>query len=793
LRVVGIVVALIAVSIGTLMLVLQTRWGGERLRRQLVAQVNRQIQGELSIGRLSFGGHRLVAWDIGLRDPNGHRVAQVARAEIDFRVMRLLREELRLTAVVVDSPRLFVDSDPAGTDLSRALAPRKKTKPPPRRKTVEEGWVIRLDRFDLRDGALLLASTNGNQRKEVIHLEGLESFVSLRYATGNGSTDLAFRMSGRSVDALVGPLAMNAEARIRGDRSHLNLDGHLLGGTVQLREDVDTQHLEAADVLVAIAIPRTELEGYGWGPLSVDGRAHPGTIPRLDLSLAIPGLEVTAKGGGTREAFKLESRLALDDLTRTGKAAQALITSPVPSMAGQGDLRVTLEGPPTGAPGDWKAASKGFFRQLRYGENSLADLSIEGHAAQLGKIPGELDLAVTAGSVLAGTTKLAKVELGAKVRQRSLSASASLASPEPLNLAVEGEIDGDRQGLELSHVSLSYPQVDWRSDRTAHLRFEGQKVSLAGLRLSARDQQLAIDGSKDDDRVDARVALKGLRLDLLPTLLAPRDLDLGGSVDLDVQAAGELDNPRVAVRMGLEQGRFQTLSGIAATLDATLADQQIDGNLKLHAPFADMAGTFLLPVDPLAGGPVTLRFDVDRLNLAGALRSSGTEPKLSGRLTAQLRVNGSAGDPKVLLTVDGRDLNVERPAQAAEGTSPVDIGHASIRLTYEDRAGHADVHFASAHGGELQVDATARVDLSYPAVTEGIAAKKIPVHGKVVAKDFDVAWLARFNEQIETLGGRVSANAKIAGTVGDPQFIGDVRWKNGKVVTVTPTKSPERR
>jgi autotransporter translocation and assembly factor TamB len=114
-------------------------------------------------------------------------------------------------------------------------------------------------------------------------------------------------------------------------------------------------------------------------------------------------------------------------------------------------------------------------------------------------------------------------------------------------------------------------------------------------------------------------------------------------------------------------------------------------------------------------------------------------------------------------------------------------------LTYEDRAAHADVDFASAHGGELRVDAGTRVDLSYPRVTEGIVAQKLPVHGKVVAKDFDVAWIARFNDRVEALGGQVSANAKLAGTVGDPQFIGDVRWKNGKVVAVAAPKSPARR
>ena len=797
LRVAGVVAAVIAMSIGAVMLLLQTRWGGERLRRIVVKRVNHQIQGELAIGRLSFGGDRLIVWDVSLRDPDGNQVAQVARAEVDFRIMPLLHKEVRVSAVVVESPRLLAESDAAGMNLSRALAPRQKAppKPPPKPKTLKEGWVVRLDRFDLRDGGVLLASTDGTAHKETVHLEGLQSFLSLRYATGNGSTDLVFRLDGRSVLAPLGPLAIKAEARVRGSQTHFTLNGRLLGGTLQARGDVDSQHLEAADALVAIFIPQTEIGGYGWGPLRVDGQARPGAIPKLDLVLAIPGLELTANGGqgsGT-DVFKLETRLALEDLSRTGKAVQVLTTSVVPTMAGHGDLRLSVEGPLASAPGSLNADCKVLFNHLRFAENTITDLSIDGHAAHLAKIPGEVNLTVTIASVVAGTTKLGKIELGAKVRQQMISLSATLASPELISVALAGQVDGDRRGLVLSHLSLSYPKAEWVSEGSAHLRFEEQKLSLAGLRLQSERQQLAVDGWKDDERVDAHVALTRFRLDLLPTLVAARDLNLGGTLDLDVKAAGELNNPKVVVRVGLEQGRFRTFSKIAASVDATLADQQVDGTLGVRAPFMEMSGGFHLPVDPLAGGDLKLRLAVERLDLDEALRGAGMKPGFAGRMTAHLRVTGSAGDPEVALTVNGRDLSVRRPASATEGPDAIDLGHASIHLTYEDRAAHADVEFASAHGGELRVNAAARVNLAYPAVTKGIDAKKIPVHGKVVARDFDVAWIARFNEQVETLGGKVSADAKVAGTVGDPQFIGDVRWKNGKVVAIAPSKPAARR
>jgi autotransporter translocation and assembly factor TamB len=794
LRVAGVLAVLVTVSVGAVMLILQTRWGGERLRRQLVARVNHQIRGQLAVERLSFGGDRLVLWDVSLRDPDGNQVVQVARAEVDFRVTRLLQKELRLTAVVVESPRLMADSDPAGLNLSRALAPR--TKPPPRPtpppRTREEGWVIRLDRFDLRDGAVLLASTDGVNRKELVHLESLQSFANLRYATGNGSTDLVFRLSGQSVSAPIGPLAIKAEARVRGNQTHLTLDGQLLGGTVQARADIDSQRLEATEALVAIAIPRTELGGYGWGPLRVDGRAGPGAIPELDLLLSIPGLELTAKGGGT-DVFKLEGRLAVDDLARTGKAVRMLTTAVVPPLAGHGGLRFSVEGPQAGAPANWQAGCQGLFNHLRVAENAITDLSIDGHAGHLAKIPGEVDLSVAIASLAAGTTKLGKIELGAKVRQQTISLVASLASPEPIRLTLAGQVDGDRQGLALSHLSLSYPKVEWASEGTTHLRFEAQKLSLAGLRLHAQDQALTADGTRDDERVDAHVALTKFRVDLLPTLVVPRDLNLGGSVDLDVKANGEVTNPKVVVQLRLEQGRVRTFSRIASSIDATLADRRVDGTLNVHAPFMAMDGGFHLPVDPVAGGALNLRLGVERLDLGEALRGSGVKPELAGRLTARLRVTGSAASPKVVLAVTGNDLNVRRSVKAAEGPSAVDVGHARLDLSYEDREAHAEVEFASAHGGELRVDASARVDLAYPAVTEGIDAKKIPVHGKVMAKDFDVAWLSHFNDQVEALGGRVSADAKVAGTVGNPQFIGDVRWKNGKVVTVAARKVPNRR
>ena len=78
--------------------------------------------------------------------------------------------------------------------------------------------------------------------------------------------------------------------------------------------------------------------------------------------------------------------------------------------------------------------------------------------------------------------------------------------------------------------------------------------------------------------------------------------------------------------MALADGRFRTFSKLGASIDATLADQKVDGTLSVRAPFTEMNGGFHLPADPLAGGALNLRLAVERLDLAEALRGSGMKP-----------------------------------------------------------------------------------------------------------------------------------------------------------------------
>jgi translocation and assembly module TamB len=825
LRVIGALVTLIAVVVGATILLLKTNWGGERLRRQVVTRVNSQIQGHLDVQRLAFGGNSLTLWEVALRDPDGGTVAHVARVEVDFSVTRLLHKEINLKAIAIESPRLELVTDARGSNLARATAPRKKSppSPPAKPKTKEEGWVVRLDRFDLTGGEVVVAAGGESPAQTKVHLTGLNSFIRVRYALGNGSLDLGFRLQGQSVVAPVAPLRISADAQVRGDQYRFNADGNLLNGTLRAHGNVDSAHLDSADALIAIAIPRQELGGYGWGPLRIDAQAQPGVAPKLDVALSIPGVQLTGQSGqnakddaktgaktdgktdaktdaktGVKTAtpdFDFQGRLALDDLSLTARAAHALAGGELTLLSGHGQLDFGVGGPMAGAPATWGAHVKGAVARVRVAETVVDELTIDGKTAHLSSQPGQADLNVAIASVRTGSTELKNITLQAKARDALVTASLALVSPRPVSLTLAAKLDEDRQGLDLQQLTLTYPGGQWANEGTARLVFGGDRLSIQNFRLLSQGQTLAVDAAKTGDDIQAVVALKDLRLGLLPTFLVDPKLQLGGVLDADIKAD---------VHLLVQGGRYQGFSKIGAKGQVTLEDKQVDGTLDVDAPFMAIEAGFKLPTDPLApGAPLDVRLDVKRLDVGDALRAAAKPAQVDGRMTVRARVTGSAGDPKVDVVLTGKDLTVAPPAPAptaaksrkatkaasgkiAGAAEQIDLGHVRVHLTYAERTARADIDFGSAHGGTLNVDASARVDLSYPRVTRGLVVAKIPVHGQVAAKDLDVAWLAQFNPRVESLGGQVNAKAKLAGTVGDPQFVGDVRWKNGKVIATAP-------
>jgi len=813
LGVVGGVIAGCCLLVGLTITVLKTTWGSERLRRFAVTRVNAQIQGHLDIGRLSFGGTRLVVEDVQLRDPDGHFVGSVARAEVEVAPLRVLHKELRVTEVSIVTPVVDLASGPAGSNLARAVQPRHAAPPRPAQpKTSKEGWVVRLDRFDLTGGGVTMSTSADTPASTKLHLSDLALHASARYATGNGNLDLDLRLDGQSVQAPTGPLRLTADTHVRGQTVQLSADGVLLGGTVRARANIDGAHLAAAQARVAIDIPAMVLAGNSWGPLHVEGTADPGTVPLLSLALDLPGVTLRGKGGpadarGADAAragqFDFTAHVNASDLARTSSAVHGLASTALPPLAGRGTVDVKVGGPMTGAPASWSAALTVDVPRLTAGDTAVTGLSLKARASRLSRNPQEARLMLAVAGIHAGTTVLRGLDVSSAWGDRDLTLGAKLAAPQPISLALAARMDASWQGLSLTRLDVNFPGGEWALDSAARVGFGGDTVSLVAFSLSSRGQTLAIEGRKEGQSIAAHVALEHLRLEALPALLVDPTLRLAGELGADVKASGSVANPRVAAAVRLEHGRVRGFSRIDVKADATLADRHADGTIAVDAPFAAVRTQFALPTDVAERPeePVEVRLDVQRLDLGEALRAAASPARADGHLTAHLHASGSLAHPQLEATVTGKELQVSPGAKPAKtnretgkqtGAPPeaIDLGHARLRLTYAREQATADLDFASSRGGTLRVDAATHVDLSYPRVTEGIVVKKLPVRGKVTAKELDVAWLAQLSDRVQSTAGRVDADAKLSGTVGDPQFIGDVRWKNGKVIASTAADAP---
>lgn len=765
-KVLGGVLGGVALLLGIVLSLLQTDWGGERLRRSLLKRVNTEIRGHLDVSHLTFRTSGIGLSGVRLSDPAGRPIALIGAVRVQFRPAALLRKEVHVTSVLLDRPALNLVSDEGELNLSQALEarhPEPRRPPPPRRRTTEDGWVIQLDRFELHQGAVQLTTVRDETAVKRVALSQLETTASLRYATGNGNLKAQLALGADHTVDPVGSFDLRAEAMVvTGSTVHLAADGHILGSPLHLLLDMKPGALETLAGELALSIPARQIRGAEWGPVRIDGSARPGHAPRVNLAVALPGLQLTGKSESDA-AFDFQGLLAWRDLARTANAIGALTGGEAATIAGSGRLTFSVGGKVASAPAGWQASWEGTFDRVDVGSTVIRGFSVTGRFKDL-----------------------------------ALELRAGITAPEPLKLALAATVDGDRRGAALRVLSVDYPQATWNLEKPVRVRADDHTSSISALRLVAGDQVISLEGSQGPEDMRAAVAIERFRLDRLPALVAPPQLRLAGVVDAAVTIARRRDDdPNMHANLGISGLRFQQFEGIDVRAQTSMADEKLVGALAVQAPFAKLDATFEATAEPLApGAPLMLDATISRLDLGDLLaKVQRKAAPADGAITSRLRVRGSADDPSVDLTLDASRLRVPAPKPAAgpavasgQPGGPVDVGEARLHLTYDHRVGRAKVTFTSSHGGELKADASAKVDLSYPRVTRLPKPAKIPIDGKIVARDFDVAWAAALSDRVETMSGRVAIDAKLAGTVADPQFLGDVRWKDGHVVTTAPDR-----
>ena len=596
-KVVLIPVAAIALVVGVTWSFLQTRRGGELVRRLGLPRVNDAIAGQIQLGRFAFGGDRLTFDDVVVTDPEGRVAARVARVDISFSPLALLRRHVDVKRIDIRRPELSLVQEPRGLNLARALAPRHPATAggpasEPAAGSGRGGLTIDVRALRVNDGVVdYRAPGDGDDGRHVniteLAIRGAARFArdrldaDARISVHGGRADLrgAYDLAGRRGEG-------QAHASIHGVA--VAVDGRIVGDAIGGHARVDATDLAAAARGLArdFDLPRLAMAGQG----------------RLDVTL-----------GGTTAAPSLRASARFAEIEFADTRARNLtVTAWVPDV-----------GVPEALDLDVSATALSIGAQhLRTPTVAVhaAGRDIAARVAVAAPYPLRIDLA--------GTRQRGRTMVIDALTLRTPEATWTLRRPARLSLGDTIVLSGFELGADAQRV-IADVKVGGGAPR-AHVAIS--RLDLARLPAALVPPSLGLAGTLDGD-VDAVLANP-------PRVIARAKLS-GGRVRGHRNLAFELDG---RLERGRAKGALQARAlGVAA---ATRFD------LPATWPPRDPRAPLDLQVD-------VENADLAAVAAAVAETGGGPAPRLGGRARVSLRLDGRVGTPRLHVEVAGRDLIVD--------------------------------------------------------------------------------------------------------------------------------------
>ncbi len=686
---------------------LQTRQGGELVRRIALPRVNAALAGTIAVDRFAFGGDRVTLENVALTDPDGQFVGRVARVDVWFSPRALLRRHVDLRAVEIRRPELALVQDARGLNLARALAPPHPDASGPARSAGPAGGSrIAID-------VRALAVTGG-----VIDYRS--------FSGGQGGA------RGQETHVNVADLSIHGAARLDGDRVAADAAIRVRGGQADARGTFDLRTRRGE------ATVRASVRGVG---LAADGS--------LD---------------GDRIAGR--ARVDATDLAVTARALARDFGLERMPISGHGRLDVECGG--TTAKPSLRVSAR--FPAVGFAEKRAKDFEASARIPDLGA-PDALDLDVRASSVSLGAQQLRSPTVTARTAGRRVTAHAAIAAPQPLTIDLGGtRAPGDRQTLAVDALEIRYPEATWTLRRRARLSLAGG-LALTGFELHADGQRVAIDLRADDRERTAHVVVSRLDLGRLPRALVSPALGLGGVVDasVDVRAqSGAGARPRVVATAKLAGGRIRGHRDLSLDVQARVERGRASGAFSAHAPGIAATARFDLPGEwppRNARAPIALDVDVTDADLAAVAKTladaQGVKAaRVAGQARASIKVEGRVGEPRVHVDVSGRGLAFgdRRVGDLAVSVSGEGDGQLTARLT-------------STAPIPVRIDLTTALSvtsvLRHPPTAEALARTPFEIKGTVDC--LPLADIARAAGYPARVGGTLSAQLSVTGTPSEPR------------------------
>jgi len=762
-----ILIVLLTLAIGLAIILggLSAWIGSSSGRHWLQSRIDPVISGTVTLDeiRLSLIAPRLELAGVTLYDLKGKPVAGFDRFSITLRWLPLLRQEVHITNIDLETPWAdLIQDKTAGLNLMAAVAvaESEKTDAAPSKEGGGLPVNIVCEALHISGGRLSFKNADGGIK---VQLDGI-SLV--------GSGDLEAKRAELSLDA---PRIDYQSNIIQLPQTHLSIETRMNGDRLEL----PTLHIVSGNTTAALEGSATALTTRPLVDASLDIQ---GELAEIVKTLAISGdysgrikAGLALKGPVANPAAKLDLKMGQGVLAGRQMDRLRLLLNLEDRLATIRDTAIELTGGTIGL--DATVNLKGVFPSDLLTPpadlNALAyaldlDFDIPELAPWIGpqvEIGGALDgNAHLEGKGIDLSTMAARLTLDAKGKHLSAPKTAFHPMDADLNLTVRmnrGSIVVDQLTAATDGLNL---------DGTGRLGLQDQSLA-ADLRIDATDLApvLALAGVKAArGTVDAAVQARGsLDRTQLALNLSAADLNAGAyalgdlNLEADMDAEGHLNLSTLTLQNGHSHiqgsGRSRLQPG----------NFRIDPDSTTEAVFAftSVSAADFMPAAPPVDGTLN-----GRLALNGRLKA--LQGDLALKATALARRGIAIGDLDTHLVWDNGTLHVQRlkltnqdSTLSARGdmqlllpgtTQPMDDPSFTVDLSSD----HLDpAIFTDLAKGDFTLRAALDGSLGAPKGTIAVSGKEIEIGGQSIEAlsldgrlDPDKLWIDRLVAQIASTG-----------------------------------------
>ncbi len=772
---ISLVTCLFIVGI-TAVLVVQTDWFRNYVRRKIITATEEGTGGKVDLGTFSFDvSHmRAVVTDFvihGTEPASAAPLLRTARVQVDIRLFTSIKHLLDITYLGVDRPQANVIVFTNG----RTNIPTPKQKTQTSNTTALQSLIdLAVSHFDLSNGSLTF-----NSQKQLIDIHGnnLRAELWFNVLTQNYSGKVGMEplyvVSGRNTPV---SFRVTLPITLEGDRVILK-DASIATATSNLAVNVSLEKLNSPKITARVNghIGLADIKNAGNLPLTLNARNAPTGLD-LDANAIASGDLITVTG--------LRLGIGHSTLEASGPLKD-------PKSSAALEFKVSLAMSELGRLVNTSLKPDGTLEA-----NGNAKLDAQNNYLVTGNLQGRRLAFTQSGERIGNITIASAVHLDPhSVDLLALRLSAfggEFLGTVSVQDFARYKVDGNLRGFDIQTVAKAMGQkqlaydgvISGYVDASGDVNAPGTKGITAQTRLSIAPGKRGIpvsgrlnagyNGTTENVALDnsflalpkTRITLAGSLNKRLNVVLTTRDLnDLlaaasaatkvpvtlnGGQATFTGTVMGSLTNPKIdgqldANRFSVEGREFNSLSaGVAASgTGAALRNGTLTRG-PMSAQFAGSVG--LRNWSALPQSPLSVDLSLKNGDLADVVVLAGEAPAgYSGALTATAHVEGTVGNPRGSANVQATNGNL-----AGES-----FDNAMVQVNLTDRLVTIPSAYIAAGPGRVNLSA----EFQHPSdsFTTG------HIHAHVQSDKLNLAQLRSLQKQQPNSAGTAQVNADVTG------------------------------